>query len=70
MDVNDEINRKWDELVMEGIVIPIGKDMYGEVEWHFDLEKLELQEPELWHAHLDEIDTGLSIFGVEGTCRN
>jgi hypothetical protein len=51
---------------MEGIIIPVGKDMRGEVEWHFDLEKLELLEPELWHAHLDEVDSDLLSLETKG----
>jgi hypothetical protein len=66
MSVNEEIDRKWDELVMEGIVVPIGKDRHGEVEWTFDMEKLELLEPELWHAHLDELDSDLLSMQSKG----
>lgn len=58
-EVNDEIERRWDELLMEGIIVPECEGFRGEISYTFDLELLKEEEPELYQAHLDEVDSDM-----------
>lgn len=59
MDVNEEIEARWDELVMEGVIVPSCVDPQGNVTFTFDMELLEKEEPDLYHRHCDEVDDDL-----------
>lgn len=74
MDVNDYIDSEWERLLECGAVVLDGIAEDGEPIYTFDLEVLQKEAPEIYHAHLDEVDdaminlvnAGLAVFDFTG----
>lgn len=66
MDVNDQIKEKWDYLLRQGVLLVSGVSDDGEFEYNFDIERLKEVDPDLYHQHMDEVDSTLMSLFVKG----
>lgn len=66
MDVNEQIKERWEELLRKGVLLVAGVTDDGEFEYTFDIERLQEVDKDLYHQHLDEVDTALMNLFVKG----
>jgi hypothetical protein len=66
MEVNEQIKERWEELLRKGVLLVSGVDEDGDFEFNFDIEKLKEVDPDLYHQHMDEVDSALMNLFVKG----
>lgn len=66
MSVNDEIEAQWQALLDTGALVATGISDSGDIEYEFDLAVLKIVNPDLYHAHMDEIDDAMINASVAG----
>lgn len=66
MDVNDQIKERWEELLRKGVLLVSGVTDDGEFEYQFDIDRLKEVDEDLYHQHLDEVDSSLMSMFVKG----
>lgn len=66
MDVNDQIKERWNELLRKGVLLVSGATDDGEFEYTFDIDRLKEVDADLYHQHMDEVDTALMNLFVKG----
>lgn len=59
MSVDDEITRQWQELLDSGAAYLDGVDEEGNFVYALDTDRLREVNPELYHAHMDEVDDAI-----------
>ena len=63
---DEEIERIQQELINAGALIPAGQDEDGEDMFTFDLEVLKVVHPELYKAHMTEVQQALLDLSDDG----
>jgi hypothetical protein len=66
MDVNEQIKERWNDLLRKGVLLVSGVTDDGEFEYNFDIDKLKEVDPDLYHQHMDEVDSALMSLFVKG----
>ena len=66
MDSKDEIQARWEELIEKKALVPEGVDEDGDVVYVIDPEVLEVVDPALYQAYVDEIDEALAGLFAKG----
>jgi len=66
MDIQAEVDRRWEELLAVGAFVPGETDENGEIEYMMVPEVLKHHDPELWQSLMDELDAELLSLHSQG----